>query len=198
MKDNIITMLMQVFAVAIAGVTVGALLQTGISEGASARGERARGRVARVATWLRQHAGGLAITITVIAAFSFWTQTWSFWVSRTTERRSYSSLTARAAAYADASVDKPNMPFLEFARDRIPADGRYAIATPPGAHEAFARQWSSYVLIPRLLTDEKHADAIVIIDTEPKKADYDRERFPVLERFSRRYAIALPEQDAGR
>lgn len=198
MKDNIITMLMQVFAIAIAGVTVGALLQSGVGAGASVHRERARGRFGRVAAWLRRHAGGLAITIAVIAAFSFWTQAWDFWVSRTTERRSYSGLTARASAYADASVDKPNMPFLEFVRERIPADGRYAIVAQPGAHEPFARQWSSYVLIPRLLTDEKHADAIVIVDTDPKKADYDRKRFPILERFSRRYAIALPEEDAGR
>lgn len=198
MKDNIITMLMQVFALAIAGVTVGALLRAGVGAGASARGERDGGRLHQVTRWLGQHAGGLAITITVIAAFSFWTQTWSFWVSRTTERRTNAHLSPIAAAYADASLDKTSTPFLEFAASRIPSNGSYAIAPPSQAKYAFTRQWTSYVLTPRLLTDEANADAVLIVNADPKKAAYDRERFPKLMRFNSRYALALRAEGSDR
>ena len=191
MKNSVYTFLVQVFAFAVAGVTVGALLQAGVGAGASAPGERPRGFFRRIASWLRPHAGGLAVAVAVIAAAMFWTQTWAFWVDRSTERRSHANLSAQAAAYADISLGGASKPFLEFVRARLKPGETYAIAPAKALADVTVKQWTSYVLVPNLLSDEEHADAIVIYSREPRSVDYDRKRFPVLEEFQRGYAIAL-------
>lgn len=191
MKNSVVTALEQVFGYAIAGITVGALIQAGIGAGATAPVERARGFFRRISAWLRPYAGGLAITIAVIAAFSFWSQTWGFWVARSTERATWNTISAKQAGYADANITKANMPFLEFVRARLKPSETFSIAPASKFDDVTVKQWTSYVLIPHVLTDEKDADALVIFSDSPESVDYDRERFPVLEEFKRGYAVAL-------
>ncbi len=191
MKTTVVTALEQVFGFAIAGVTVGALIQAGIGAGATVPVERTRGFFRRTAAWLKPYAGGLAITIAVVAAFSFWPQTWSFWVTRSTERGSWSHLSVQEAGYADAKLTKANMPYLEFVRSRLKPGDTYSIAPKKQLEDVNIKQWTSYVLIPNLLTDEADADALLIFGPSPKSVDYDRERFPVLEEFAPGYALAL-------
>lgn len=197
MKNSIVTALEQVFGYAIAGVTVGALLQAGLGDRATAPVERVRGFFRRIAAWLRPYAGGLAIAIAVVAALTFWPQSWGFWVSRSTERASWSNLSARDAGYVDAKLTKANMPFLEFARARLKPGETYSIVPQEKRNDVNVKQWTSYVLIPHLLTDEEDADALLIFSPSPKSVDYDRDRFPVLEEFERGYAIALRKKSGA-
>lgn len=182
--------LMQIFAVGVIGVTVGALIAAGIGAPKSAPVEGPRKFFKRIAAWLRPHAGGLAIAVAVLAAFMFWTQAWGFWVARSTERSGYASLTVEQAAYSDARLGNANMPFLEFVRGNLGAGQSYALAPAKSRDDVFVRQWSSYVMIPHLLADEQDADLLVIFNADPKSVKYDRKRFPELQEFAPGYAIA--------
>lgn len=190
MKNSVATALEQVLAYAIAGITVGALLRAGIGAGAAAPAGRARGLFRRIAAWLRPYAGGLAIAISVLAVFSFWTQTWDFRVARSTERSAWSQLSAKEAGYGGASLTMANMPFLEFVRSRLGPGETFSIVPEEQREDVNIKQWTSYVLIPHLLTDEDDADVLVIFSNSPKSVRYDRERFPVLEVFAPGYAVA--------
>lgn len=184
------TTLMQIFAVAVVGVTAGALIATGIGASIAAPAERPRKFFNGIASWLSPHAGGLGIAVAVLAAFLFWTQSWSFWVARSTERKAFANLTSEQAAFQDAAQGNANMPFLGSVGEVL-ADGQtYAIAPTETLENAFLKQWASYVLLPNLLTDEADADLLVIYNADPAEVDYDRKRFSKLEEFEPGYAIA--------
>lgn len=197
MKDSVVTALEQVFGYAIAGITVGALLQAGIGAGATAPVERVRGFFRRIAAWLRPYGGGLAIAIAVAAVLSFWPQAWGFWVARSTERSAWGNLSAQEAGYVDAKLTNANMPFLEFVRSNLKQGENYSIVPRVKRDDVNVKQWTSYVLIPHLLTDPEDADALVIFSNKPKSVAYDRKRFPVLKEFAAGYAVALRKKSGA-
>lgn len=182
--------LVLLFAVGMIGLTVRALISAGIGTRNATVVERARGIVERLATRLRPQTGRIGIAVAVIATFVFWTQAGDFLSSRSSERTGYAALTPDAAAYHDASLGTTNMPFLSFVRETLGEDQTYAIAPKTSLDDVFTRQWSTYVLTPKLLVDEHEADLLVIFAPDPTLVEYDRERFPQLEIFAPGYSIA--------
>lgn len=182
------TTLLQIFAVVMIGLTVGAWTAVGL--GAPEPGRlTGPSRMRRIESRLRAHSRGLGIAVAVVAVFLFWTQLWSYWSARTGERRSYATLTSEVARYQDASIGKINQPFLNFVRGKLRPGDTYAIAPSSILNGGYQHQWITYALTPNLLVEPDEADWLIVFNADPKRADYDGEQFPALDSFEDKFAI---------
>lgn len=182
------TTLLQIFAVAMIGLTVGALIAAGLGvpePGSSGRLLRWR----RFEGWLKPHARGLGVAVAVVATFFFWTQLWNYWTARTGERRAYATLPSEVARFQDASIGRSNQPFLNFVRGKLKPGDTYAIAPSSILSGGYQQQWISYALTPNLLVDPQDADWLIVFNADPEQADYDGEQFPALEVFEDKFAV---------
>jgi hypothetical protein len=180
--------LFELLAVAMIALTVGAWTQTGLGSGpGGVRDTAARG--GRRRRDLLPHARAMGIAVAVVCAFTFWTNVWPFWTARGTERQKDAALTADLARFNDAAQLKVNHAFFEFAGRRIGPDGTFAVVPSSALQNADVLQWGTYVLAPALLTSPDRADWLIVYDSDPGVADYDRRSFPELEHFAPKFAI---------
>lgn len=182
------TTLLQIFAVVMIGLTVGAWIAAGLGVPAPSTADRLPWW-RRFEGWLKPNARGLGIAVAVVATFFFWTQLWNYWVARTGERRAFATLPSDVARHQDASIGKINQPFLDFVRRKLKPGDTYAIAPSSILNGGYQHQWISYVLTPNLLVDPEDADWLIVFKADPEQVDYDDESFPALEMFEDKYAI---------
>lgn len=82
---------------------------------------------------------------------------------------------------ADAEVD-----FVEWVKSRLRRGETFHLATD----DVRGYQWTSYRLLPNLLTGSADADVIVFYDRDPDPSEYDAGSFTEPERYEDGFAIA--------
>lgn len=182
------TTLLQIFAILMIGLTVGAWVAAGLGMPEASPADRLPWW-RRLEGWLKPHSRGLGIAVAVVATFFFWTQLWSYWSARTGERRSYATLPSEVARFQDASIGKINQPFLNFVRGKLQPGDTYAIAPSSILNGGYQQQWITYALAPNLLVDPEDADWLIVFNADPERADFNGDLFPALEVFEDKYAI---------